>query len=157
MKKRWKGGLLFTGALVVLPILLPLILPGSGINRHEGHINLQTGHAKFVRRIWFLPFQSQIQETALSKALRGERVIAGDLQPWQIVWLDCPAGSISPHFRFHGALHQATQFGMIFPRLPDEDRMTIASEILRIWQTSGGYFDAVAYVEAQMDLHLYSQ
>lgn len=126
-------------AVVVLaPIVVPFVFPWTGINCKHADINIKTGQARYSRSLWFVRITSRIEDTPLSLALKGETVDVADIREWQRVVTLSPGVRHSPHYRFHGALHQAYDMGRLASKLEmgPERRRKIARTILTAWQES---------------------
>lgn len=143
--------------LIALPFVVPVFHPGSDINSIQQEINIHNGKARFSRKIWYVPYGERIEETALSTALEGESFIFKDIKPWHRVNTFSPGLGHSPHHRFHGALNQASLFGMLKNLLTDVQKKEIAQEILRLWQIEGDYHRASEYIESKLSLFLDSR
>jgi hypothetical protein len=150
MKGKWLIVAVPVGIMLVAPLVVPLFCPWSGINSVHQDINIKTGQARHSRSLWFVRVSETIRETPISIALRGERIDVADIKAWHRVSTFSPGISNSPHYVFHGALHQAHQVDMIFSVLKPtaERKREIAKTILTVWQTSGRDSGADGYVRA---------
>jgi len=143
------------GALVILigvPLLVPLIYPWTAINVRHQDINIKTGHARFSRYVWFIRVSRRTEDTPISTALAGKTVDVAPVKSWHRVNTLSPGVPNSPHYVFHGALHQAYELGSLFKMgdLPQTSRADIAASVLTMWQTNGSYFAAGQYIQDQM-------
>lgn len=71
----------------------------------------------------------------------GRTVNKTDIKAWHPVnTFAPPSKQYSPHYHFHGALHQAQEVGMLFKEIsaPPPLKAEIAEKILDAWQTTGG-------------------
>jgi hypothetical protein len=148
MKKR-----LFIVAIPVVVLLAgPLVFPPwaawSAMNCRDQEINIKTGQARYSRYLWYIKISERVEDTTLSKILGGESVHAADIAPWHMVNRFSPGRHYSPHYRFHGALHQAAEVELLFEMLePDGTRKKqIVRDLLTLWQANGNYFGARRYL-----------
>jgi hypothetical protein len=144
-------------AVIVLPpLVVPVFVPWSAINCEEQDINIQTGQARYSRRLWFVRISERVEDTAISRALDGETVKVADAEAWHRVNTFSPGGGYSPHYRYHGALHQVGEFRSLQQvyGLDKTDAARLAREVLARWQTSGSDFAGGSLLEAKMvELH----
>ena len=128
-------------AAVLAPVIVPFFAPWSGINRQDRDINIKTGQTRYSRRLWFVKISETIEDTPLSVALQGEVVDVAGVEPWhRTCTTSRPLVGHSPHYVFHGALHQAHLVGMVFDKMPESSKDTkkrIARKVLTLWQTTG--------------------
>lgn len=113
-------------------------------NCETQEINIQTGQARYRRYRFFIRVRNETKETALSELIT-KPVNVAEIAPWHTVnQFAPPSFRISPHFRFHGALSQASNFknALAFSRIAKDRQHELATEILHQWQTTGGYFGA---------------
>jgi hypothetical protein len=109
-------------------------------NCTKDEINIKTGQGRHSRYIAFIRISEKTYDTPLSEALTGTVEVA-KITAWQTVnTFSPPSKRYSPHYRFHGALHQAGEAGLIFDELraSPERKAKIAGQILTRWQTTGG-------------------
>jgi hypothetical protein len=140
-------------AVIVLPpLVVPVFVPWSAINCEEQEINIQTGQARYSRRLWFVRIPERVEETALSRVLDGETVKVEDAEAWHLVNTFSPGDRHSPHYSFHGALFQAGEFGTLQQvyGLDKADAAKLAREVLARWQTSGSDFAGGSLLEEKM-------
>ncbi len=156
MRTRWKILSLAIVAFALAPIVVPIFVPWSGINRQHQEINIKTGQARNSRQLWYLTISEQIADTPLSLALQGETVetaeagMAGD-DAWRPVNTFSPGVGHSPHYNFHSALHQAQEVQVLDSVLSfaPEEKRELARAILTSWQQTGSYFAADELLEKQ--------
>lgn len=134
--------------LIGAPLLVPLVCPWTGINVRHQDINIKTGQARFSRYVWFVRVSRRTEDTPISTALAGKTVDVAPMESWHRVNTLSPGVPNSPHYVFHGALHQAFQLRSLFQigRVPETSRTEIATTILTMWQTNGNYFAAGQYI-----------
>ena len=113
-----------------------------------GDINIKTGQARYVRYLGFVKISEEVEDTPVSLALEGKTIDVADIKPWHRVHTSSP-GVISPHYRFHGALHQANELNIIsaLNELDPDKKREIAEGILNLWQTEGSYFSVGPYLQ----------
>jgi hypothetical protein len=128
--------------------VVPFVKPWSPINCRHQEINIKTGQARYSRHLWYVKVSERVEDTILSKVLGGESVDVADIAPWHTVNTFSPGLHYSPHYRFHAALFQASEIGLLFETLePDAERKKqIVRNILTLWQTHGDYFEASRYI-----------
>jgi hypothetical protein len=145
LRKRFgiSTGILIT-VLFLCPIIVPVFVPWNEINCRHEYINIKTGQAKYTRYLWYCKISESVEDTPLSEALGGEIVDIADVAAWRVVNAFSPGVNHSPHYRFHGALAQASNVGLYFenshPSL--EKKRQIARQVLTLWQKRGDYFGA---------------
>jgi len=135
-------------ALVLGPIVVPFIVPWTGINCEYQDINIKTGYARYARHLWFVKMSERIEPTPLSVALNGEVVDVNNIEPWHRANTFSPGIPNSPHYRFHAALHQALEMEEVFNLLAatPERRRDIAKRVLALWQNTGSYHEVDRYI-----------
>ena len=138
--------------LIAAPLVVPLLLPWTTINVRHQDINIKTGQARFSRYIWFVRVSRRTAETPISTALAGKSVDVAAIEPWHRVNTLSPGVPNSPHYVFHGALHQAYALGSLFEmaNMPETSRADIATTVLTMWQTDGSDFAASEYIHELM-------
>jgi hypothetical protein len=151
-KPRILVGMLVAG-LLLAPFIVPVFVPWSEINCECQEMNIKTGQARYSRRLWFVTMSERIDDTPLSLALQGETVDVADISAWHRVNTFSPGVRHSPHYLFHGALHQAGQFEMIatMSDLNPDRRREVAKGILTAWQQTGRYNGADEYIRSWME------
>jgi hypothetical protein len=82
---------------------------------------------------------------------------------WRRVNTFSPGVRHSPHYRYHGAIHQIKTLEVsegLIPFEPDA-RRKVARTLIGLWQNTGSYFAADRYVEkvfqSAMELHVDGQ
>lgn len=152
MSKPW--GIVAAGlALMILPpLVVPVLTPWSEMNCENQEINIKTGQARYSRSLWFVKISERVEDTALSHALNGETVNVAETEVWHRVNTFSPGVRHSPHYRYHGALSQAKEFGTLQQvyGLNKVDAARFAREVLITWQTNGSYFAADKVLQEKM-------
>ena len=131
-------GILFVMVAMTFGPITSMMFPGWNSTKDE--INITTGQGRHCRYIGFIRVKQETYETALAKALNAP-VKNTDIKAWHPVnTFSPPSRHCSPHYRFHGALHQAREVELLFNLVnaSDERRAQIAETLLKAWQSSGG-------------------
>jgi len=138
-KKRWKVFGVIVAVLLLAPLLVPILLPWTGINCEHQEINIKTGQVRYTRSLWYITIFERVEDTVLSQAMKGEIIDAADIKPWHRVNTYSPYLKHSPHYIFHSALAQVNQIKQFAPiaKLTPVQKQQIAKEILTAWQQSG--------------------
>jgi hypothetical protein len=127
------------GILFLAPFIVPVFIPWSAINCKCHEINIKTGQVRYSRCLWYITISEKVEDTTLSRAMRGNSIDVADIQPWQRVNTFSPFMDYSPHYIFHSAISQISiidQFTSMGKFTP-EQKQEIAEEILTAWQKSG--------------------
>ena len=124
---------LAVASFLLAPWIVPFFVPWSGVNCRRSEINIKTGQARYSRSLWFVTISQRLTDTRLSLALQGETVDVADIEAWHRVSTTSPGVSHSPHYRFHGALHQSHMLELF----PPQQQPEIAKATLTAWQASG--------------------
>ena len=152
-------GVLVAG-VVVPPLVAPVFVTWSELNCWHQEINIKTGQARYTRYLWFIKTSERIEDTELSRALSSETVDIADVKPWHFANTFSPGVRNSPHYLYHSALHQASQFDRMRFLLErtDAPMRTIAKTILTKWQESGDDREADLYlnelIEQGLDVYV---
>lgn len=137
-------------AIAVLPpIVVPMAKPWTEINCRHQDINIKTGQARYSRYLWYVKISEVVKDTPISVALGGKVMDVADVEPWRRVNTFSPGLRHSPHYHYHGALHQARELDLIseLNELGTEEKREIAENILELWQTERGYFPVNDYLQ----------
>ena len=144
--------LILFAILAIPPALLFLSLfglfPWSRINCWESEIDLNGGRLRHTRYVLWLPVSRAVRDSPLTQALApGDRSNLGE--DWQPVVTLSPGWRHSPHYRYHGAIHQirSLEISWEFGKMTPEARRETARVVLRLWQREGGYMPAEDYLE----------
>jgi hypothetical protein len=135
---KWSVLLLLLGLLCLMfwPFV-PMMCPTWNCTKNE--INIKTGQGRDSRYIAFIKTSEKVYDTALSTAITGT-VDVVDIPAWHPVnTFSPPSHHVSPHYYFHGALHQAHWAEGLFEALKatPEQKEKLARQILIAWQTNG--------------------
>ncbi len=124
------------------------LFPWSGINCTQSDIDLNSGRIRYTRYLLWLPVTRSVQDSALTRALSPEdRKNPGE--DWHPVVTLSPGLHHSPHYRFHGAIHQIRELEISweFGKMTPEARNETARQVLRLWHQAGSYFPAGDYIQ----------
>jgi hypothetical protein len=146
----WKraGHWLLVAAAVTLATVLLLtsgIVVWSPLNCWYEDVDIHSGR---IRRTWMLLYCQVSQceeETWLSRAAGPQ----SQSREWRRVNTFSPGTHHSPHYAYHGAIHQIRMLESIDKLVPLEPaaRHRAANQLLLEWQNKGSYFGADAYLE----------
>ena len=109
-------------------------------------IDINTGRIRTTRNFLTLTISSKIEDLILTETIG---MFGEDVQPdWQRVNTFSPGVRHSPHYRYHGAIHQIHVVDMILRShdFSDEAKRYIAQTVLKQWQTQGDYFGIDKYL-----------
>jgi hypothetical protein len=144
-------------ALLVLvavpPILLALSLfglfPWSGVNCWQNDIDITSGRIRYTRYLLWIPVQRSVSDSALTNVV-APAMNTDSRADWQPVVTLSPGLHHSPHYRFHGAIHQIQEleFSWVFGKMTPAARKESARQVLRLWQQDLSYMRATNYIQA---------
>lgn len=125
------------------------LFPWSGINCWQDDIDLNRGRIRYTRYLLWLPVTRSEQDSSLTKALSSEDRTESS-EDWQPVVTLSPGLHHSPHYRFHGAIHQIRELEISweFGKMTPEARRETARQVLHLWHQTGDYFQAGKYIQA---------
>jgi hypothetical protein len=141
--------------LVVVAIALGLLVlslfglfPWSGINCWQDDIDLASGRTRHTRYLLWVPMTRSVQDSALTRALSPEDR-ANLEEDWHPVVTLSPGLHHSPHYRFHGPIHQIREleFSWEVGKMTPAARRETARQVLRLWRQTGSYFPAGEYIQ----------
>jgi hypothetical protein len=115
-------------------------------------INIKTGQARYRYYRFFVKIRDSTKDTILSKFIL-KPVDVADIKEWHTVnQFAPPSFRISPHYRFHGALHQVQEVEILQKVyvLSDSNLTSIARQLLIEWQTNGTYYAAGQFLNSKM-------
>ena len=147
---------LLRGLLVLVavpPILLALSLlglfPWSGLNCWQNDIDITSGRIRQTRYLLWIPVQRSVWDSALTKVV-APAMNSDSRVDWQPVVTLSPGLHHSPHYRFHGAIHQIQEleFSWVSGKMTPAARKKSAQQVLRLWQHNLNYFQARDYIQA---------
>ncbi len=136
-----------------LSTIVPFFDPSSEINCRHVDIDIKTGRVRDSRYLWYFEIERREGDSFLSEALEGERVDVAEIEDWHHIRTTSFAARFSPHYRFHGVLHQIRRIEIAnsISDFTPERKKQIARELLTRWQTDGGYMPAEPFVESVLD------
>jgi len=126
----------------------------SGLNCTHEDIDIRTGRIRTTHILAGLKASERAQDSALTKALTGDD-LRGAEADWHRVNTFSPGVHYSPHYSFHGAIHQARLFEELYEynHLSPQARREIALTILELWREKRSYFSAGRLLR-ELDLKL---
>ena len=139
--------------VVIPPVLLALSLfglfPWSGVNCWQNDIDITSGRIRQTRYLLWVPVQRSVTDSALTKAVSPEAIIDFKAD-WQPVVTLSPGLHYSPHYRFHGAIHQIQELEFCWEsgKMTPAARKETARHVLRLWQQTGNYGRAGEYIQS---------
>jgi hypothetical protein len=139
--------------LAIPPILLVLSLfglfPWSGLNCWQNDIDITTGRIRQTRYVLWVPVQRSVWDSAVTRAVT-PAAITGARADWHPVVTLSPGLHHSPHYRFHGAIHQIQELELCWQsgKMTPAARTETARQLLRLWQRNLDYFRATDYIQA---------
>lgn len=140
--------------IFAVPCVVLFFNPWSRICCEQQDIDIRTGKARYTWYFYSMRVFQITKETVLSQALSGSVVKSQDPE-WQPVNTFSPMAHHSPHYRFHSALAQIHEVGLVFlVTEPDsKTKQDIVQRVLTLWQTSGTDDGAKNYIrELQEEL-----
>jgi len=107
-------------------------------------VDLNSGRIRSIRYLALIPFEEEVHDSALTRALGPEDLTAAS-PDWRRMTTYSPGMSNSPHHAFHGT---GIQIGILemeskLHRLSPEARRQAALGLLSLWR-QGGNYDAAA-------------
>jgi hypothetical protein len=144
------------GLLVLVsipPILLVLSLfglfPWSGVNCWQNDIDITSGRIRQTRYLLWVPVQRTVRDSSLTRAV-SPAATADSSEDWHPVVTLSPGLHHSPHFRFHGAIHQIRELEICweFGKMTPAAREETARQVIRLWKQNLDYFRATDYIQA---------
>lgn len=157
MSKRTKTWTIVAAAILLLVLfVVPVFVPWTPINCQHQDVDIMTGRLRYTHFLLFCKVSERIEDSPLTKVLPSD-VIATRTPEWHRVNTFSPGVHHSPHYTFHGAIHQihtlATLWDMAKNYGFQEDlKRKTALDVLAIWQQSGSYFLAGDYIQCLYDL-----
>ncbi len=134
---------------VIAPTLIVLVLISgffhwSPLNCWHDDVDINTGRVRHTRYLLFCQIGDRTAETWLSRA----RDISKTSPDWRRVNTFSPGVGHSPHYRFHGAIHQIKTLELADNTIPFDPvaRRRVADALLTLWQ-GGSYLGADEFVE----------
>jgi len=135
----------FIGLAVVALFLVSGAFQWSPLNCWHDDIDINSGRVRHTRFLLYCQVGDRTEETWLSRAYDGP----GQSPDWRRVNTFSPFVHYSPHYRYHGAIHQVEMLQLCDEMVPFESdaRRKAALGLLVLWQNTGSYFDADRYVQ----------
>lgn len=151
--RRWTvvRALLLVTAIPAVLLSLSLFghFPWSGLNCWRDEIDINSGRTRYTRHLLWVPVTGSVRDSALTRALSPEDLV-GRSADWHPVVTLSPGLHHSPHYRYHGAIHQIRELEYCweFGRLTPAARRETARHVLRLWRQAGGDSRAGAYIQS---------
>lgn len=125
------------------------LFPWSEWNCWHEDIDLHTGRVRKTSYFCFVQISSRVEETPFSLALDAS---AGTFPApdWRRVNTFSPGVGRSPHYRYHGAIHEMKSVAYMWEvgRFTPEARRESAAHVLELWRTGRMHHASCTYVEA---------
>jgi len=142
--------------LAVLLLIIPMFVPWSPFNCRHEEVDITTGRLRFTRYILFCKVSERIEPSPLSEALPRD-MIAATTPEWHRVNTFSPGVHHSPHYIFHGAIHQIRTLESIWGMsevygFPEDLKEQTAVHVLALWQHNGSDSLAGDYIHGLCDL-----
>ncbi|NNJ27023.1 hypothetical protein [Alienimonas chondri] len=136
---------------VLAPVLTVLFLVSgffwwSPLNCWHDEVDLNSGRIRRTRYLLYCQIGEQIEENWVSRARDG----ADGPPDWRRVNTFSPGVRHSPHYQFHGAIHQIKMLELADDVVPFESaaRRKAADRLLLLWRTEQSDFGADEFVHA---------
>ena len=144
---------LFAVPLFLLALSLLGLFPWSGVNCWQNDIDITSGRIRYTRYLLWIPVQRSVSDSALTKVV-APAMNTDSRADWQPVVTLSPGLHYSPHYRFHGAIHQIQELEFCWQsgKMTQLARKESAGQVLRLWQQNLSYFQATDYIQAVWDL-----
>jgi len=117
----------------------------SPLNCWHDDIDINSGRVRHTRFLLYCQIGDRTEETWLSRAYDGPN------RPpdWRRVNTFSPFVHYSPHYQYHGAIHQVETLQLCDEMVPFESdaRRKAALGLLVLWQKTGSYIDANRYLQ----------
>jgi hypothetical protein len=141
------------GKLLLGPLVLIIILsfagcfPDSTVNCWQSEIDILTGRIRYSYFLLCVPLYRSVRDSALTRVL-SEEERKSPARLWHTVTRISPGKNYSPHYFYHGAIHQASQLEDIWNTqgLATPARRESARRVLKAWQQDGHYSGVQKYI-----------
>ncbi|MFO1040770.1 MAG: hypothetical protein U0941_03240 [Planctomycetaceae bacterium] len=135
------------GMIVAFPALLILInglFPWSPLICSHQDVDFTTGRIRHIRYLFFCQVGDTTKDTWLSREMGGSNTGPD----WRRVNTFSPGFGYSPHYRFHGAIHQIDTLEHVDNMVPFDSnaRHQVAQTLLTLWRNSDSDFAANEFV-----------
>lgn len=142
-RRHWIALGIAAPALAVL-LLISGLFQWSTLNCWHEDVDISTGRVRHTRYLLFCQISDRIEETWLSR-----NNSSNSPPDWRRVNTFSPGVDHSPHYRFHGALHQIKTLELADSTIPfaPEAREQVVATLLALWKNSDSDADADDYVE----------
>jgi hypothetical protein len=139
--------------VAIPPSLLALsmlgLFPWSGVNCWQNDIDITSGRIRYTRYLLWIPVQRSVWDSALTRAV-SPTATTDSRADWHPVVTLSPGLHHSPHYRFHGAIHQIQELEFCWEsgEMTPAARKETARQVLRLWQQNLNYFQTTDYLRA---------
>lgn len=142
-KTKW---MISTIIVLMLGLLAQIILPWPGIYSWTEEIGLDSGRKRSCTNILWISTLSKESPTWLSDTLNTPDSLRETR--WKPVNTTSPAVSVSPHYRYHGALSQIGEIELICEEfsLSANSRELLAKALIERWRSDGYYHGASTFL-----------
>jgi hypothetical protein len=142
--------LVVSAALVV--VVVPIFMSWTKLNCSDQELDINSGRLRFSRYVLFFRVSQRIEDSPLTKALPAD-LLRHDAE-WHMVNRFSPGVRHSPHYAFHGGIHQIRTLENTWQmlNLAPHVRQRTASHVLALWKHSGGDSLAGDYIYGLMEL-----
>jgi hypothetical protein len=144
LRRRWIA-LGLAVLAVVVSLLASRAFQWSPLNCWHEDIDINSGRVRHTRFLLYCQIGDRTEETWLSRAYASPSYSPD----WRRVNTFSPFVRYSPHYRYHGAIHQVEILRRCDELVPFESdaRRKAAHRLLVLWQKTGSYFDADRYLQ----------
>ncbi len=138
---------------VVVTVVVPFFLPWVPLNCTHQDVDITTGRVRYSRYVLFCRVSKRIEDSPLTEVLPSE-FLRKARSDWHRVNTLSPGVHYSPHYRFHGAVHQIYDLARAWKTfdLAPTVRQKSAMHLLALWQHDGSDFLAGVYLSGLYDL-----
>ena len=142
--------------LLLAVFLVSMLMPWTPINCRHEDVDLTTGRLRYSRHLLFCKVSERIEDSPITKVLQLD-VLGRRTPEWRRVNTFSPGVHYSPHYTFHGAIHQIHTLATVWDManeygFSEELKQKTALDVLAIWQQSGSDFLAGDYISCLYDL-----
>jgi hypothetical protein len=129
---------IFFALFLIIPVFTNPLSKWSKIYCKYEDVDINTGRIRYTRYLFYRKTSEEIEDSIITKTV-GQ--FSTSVSPdWKRVNTFCP-GSVSPHYRYHGAITEIHMVDLILQShdFSDEAKIYIAQTVLKQWKAKGGY------------------
>ena len=117
----------------------------SALHCWHDDVDINTGRVRHTRYLLFCKIGDRIEDTWLSRV----RINSNTSPDWRRVNTFSPGVGYSPHYRFHGALHQIVTLELADKTVPfnPDARRKVSNTLLALLKNDSSDFDADEFVK----------